>query len=53
MNQDELEKSVNKKILGFAAEMADKYYIFLQLNYGKRMIFESEAPIRVSVETEQ
>ena len=53
MIQDELEKALGKKVVGVAQEKADLYYIMLKLTYGKTVVFRSESPIHVEVETEQ
>lgn len=53
MLQDELEKTLGKKIQGVAHEETDKYYVMLTLSHGKTLILRSEKPIHVEVETEQ
>ena len=50
---DELQKAVGRKILAFAEESADFYYVMLQLNQGKTLVLWSETPIRAEVEQEQ
>lgn len=53
MLQDELEKSLGKKITGVTHEETDYHYIMLTLTHGKTLVFRSDSPIHVEVETEQ
>lgn len=53
MLQDELEKAIGKRITGVSHEETDYHYVMLTLTHGKTLVFRSDAPINVEVETEQ